>query len=91
MFDRIPATHSYTTSPGQPPHGGRLDFEHIKTLCRNSRIGKQLPDALYVHISAIAHLDPDLQAYEQEARREIVTENFMHLNLVKFSKSTQRK
>ena len=33
------------------------DFREIITCCKKSSIGKQLPTALYVHISAINSLD----------------------------------
>ncbi len=45
------------------------EFSTITAACQKSRVGKLLPDALYVHISAIAHLDPLLQTYESEARQ----------------------
>ena len=44
-------------------------FEQITQLCHNSPIGKHLPSALYVHCHCLEHLDPILQAYEQQARR----------------------
>jgi DNA phosphorothioation-associated putative methyltransferase len=47
-------------------------FEQIAVLCRRSKVGKLLPDALYVHVSALESLDPLLQRYESEAR-EIAT------------------
>ena len=37
-------------------------------LCQRSSVGKRLPDALYVHVSALAHLAPILQAVEKQAR-----------------------
>lgn len=44
------------------------DFRAIATTCQRSKVGKLLPDALYVHISALPALDPLLQRYESEAR-----------------------
>ncbi|MBD1915003.1 MULTISPECIES: DNA phosphorothioation-associated putative methyltransferase [Cyanophyceae] len=37
-------------------------------LCQRSPIGKRLPDALYVHASALEQLDPTLKATEKRAR-----------------------
>jgi DNA phosphorothioation-associated putative methyltransferase len=59
------------------------DFDAIASTCQRSKVGKLLPDALYVHVSALPALDPILQDYEQEARQiaappEVVT-------LVKFN------
>lgn len=45
------------------------EFSTITAACQKSRVGKLLPDALYVHISAIVDLDPLLQTYESEARQ----------------------
>lgn len=44
-------------------------FSDLPRLCKTSPIGKKLPDALYVHHSAIAHLDPQLQNIERQARQ----------------------
>ena len=59
------------------------DFGAIASTCQRSKVGKLLPDALYVHVSALPALDPILQDSEQEARQiaappEVVT-------LVKFN------
>ena len=62
----------------------RLDeFDAIAATCQRSKVGKLLPDALYVHISALQALDPLLQAYEQEARQLI--DAIDSVTLVKFS------
>ncbi|MGB3208385.1 MAG: DNA phosphorothioation-associated putative methyltransferase [Crinalium sp.] len=45
--------------------------EVIKTACQKSKIGKRLPTALYVHVSALAELDPLLRTYEGCASRTI--------------------
>jgi len=58
------------------------DFSVLATLCQRSKVGKLLPDALYVHVSALAALDPLLQAYESEARQLASVEA---ATLVKFS------
>lgn len=44
------------------------DFSAIAVTCQHSKVGKLLPDALYVHVSALELLDPLLQEYEREAR-----------------------
>ncbi|MDF0556718.1 DNA phosphorothioation-associated putative methyltransferase [Kamptonema sp. UHCC 0994] len=43
----------------------------IANLCQNSQIGKKLPTALYVHISALNALDPQLKLYESYASSKI--------------------
>ncbi|MDV2995065.1 MAG: hypothetical protein N4J56_004719 [Chroococcidiopsis sp. SAG 2025] len=43
----------------------------ITKICQQSKIGKRLPTALYVHISAIEELDPLLRIYEGCASRTI--------------------
>jgi DNA phosphorothioation-associated putative methyltransferase len=48
---------------------GRRDV--IQQACRVSPIGKQTPDALYVHTSALQHLAPVLRVYEGCARAYI--------------------
>lgn len=45
------------------------DFSVLTTLCQRSKVGKLLPDALYVHVSALPALDPILQDYENEAHQ----------------------
>ncbi len=54
----------------------------IKQACQQSKIGKLLPAALYVHISAVNELDPKLRLYEGCASRNIGgTED---ANIIKF-------
>lgn len=54
----------------------------IKQACQKSKISKSLPDALYVHVSALTELDPKLRLYEGCASRNIGgTED---ANIVKF-------
>ena len=44
-------------------------FAVMVASCDRSPIGKRLLGAFYIHVSALADLDPTLQAYEQQARR----------------------
>jgi DNA phosphorothioation-associated putative methyltransferase len=44
------------------------DAEAVEDACRRSAVGKLLPDALYVHRSALEALDPLLRVYEGCAR-----------------------
>jgi DNA phosphorothioation-associated putative methyltransferase len=55
----------------------------ISPICQQSKIGKKLPAALYVHISAINHLDRQLQDYEEQARALLPLE--YTFTLIKFS------
>jgi DNA phosphorothioation-associated putative methyltransferase len=41
----------------------------ITKSCQQSKIGKHLPTALYIHVSALAELDPLLRIYEGCASR----------------------
>ncbi len=54
----------------------------IIQCCQQSRIGKKLPNALYVHASALTQLDPVLQVYEQLSRFSLP--QFKSFNIVKF-------
>ena len=54
----------------------------IAKLCQHSRVGKILPNTLYVHVSALPALDPLLQRYESFARLAAPVEE---PTLVKFS------
>lgn len=47
------------------------DLRLIANCCKNSNIGKLLPDALYVHVSALLSLNPLLRLYEGCASRTI--------------------
>jgi DNA phosphorothioation-associated putative methyltransferase len=42
--------------------------ELVDAACKHSEIGKLLPDSLYVHRSALDHLEPLLRVYEGCAR-----------------------
>ncbi|MEM8830993.1 MAG: DNA phosphorothioation-associated putative methyltransferase [Cyanobacteria bacterium P01_G01_bin.19] len=44
-------------------------FSEIVSSCKNSKVGKHLPTALYVHANALSHLDPILKDYERQGRR----------------------
>lgn len=59
------------------------DFGAIATACQCSKVGKRLPNALYVHTSAIGALDPLLQTYEQRARE--LASYPENITLIKFS------
>jgi DNA phosphorothioation-associated putative methyltransferase len=60
-----------------------VDILVLAELCQRSKVGKLLPDALYVHISALSALDPLLQSYENEARRIACLTH--EITLIKFS------
>jgi DNA phosphorothioation-associated putative methyltransferase len=54
----------------------------IKQACQQSKIGKLLPTAFYIHVSALAEIDPKLRLYEGCASRNIGgTED---ANIIKF-------
>lgn len=55
----------------------------IAHLCQKSRVGKRLPEALYVHHSAVGALDVQLQTCVANA--QAVTEQTKGATLVKFS------
>jgi DNA phosphorothioation-associated putative methyltransferase len=55
----------------------------IAVTCQRSKVGKLLPDALYVHVSALDSLDPLLQEYEREARE--IASRPEGITLVKFN------
>ena len=40
------------------------DQDAVERACRAANVGKQLPDALYVHHTAVEHLPPLLRVYE---------------------------
>src|SRR4028119_1758392 len=55
----------------------------VARCCRESKVGKKLPTAFYVHVSALQALNPVLGIYENCARRTL--ENINEATLVKFS------
>ncbi len=62
---------------------GLEDLSSYRRLCQHSPIGKRLPDALYVHRSALVHLDLDLQAIAAQAQTQVP--QAAQATLVKFS------
>ncbi|MDQ2100883.1 MAG: DNA phosphorothioation-associated putative methyltransferase [Tychonema bourrellyi B0820] len=54
----------------------------VADCCRESKVGKKLPTAFYIHVSALATLNPVLTIYEKCARQNI--ENIEEATLVKF-------
>ena len=54
----------------------------IKQACHQSKIGKLLPKALYVHISVLNEIDPKLRLYEGCASRNIG--GMEDANIIKF-------
>ena len=56
--------------------------EKMARCCQQSKVGKKLPTAFYVHISALATLNPVLTIYEKCARQNIP--NIDEATLVKF-------
>ncbi len=56
----------------------------IVKLCQNSPVGKYLPNAFYVHRTALPILPERLQAYEQQARNPVAHE-VASATLIKFS------
>jgi DNA phosphorothioation-associated putative methyltransferase len=59
------------------------EFKAIARACQQSRVGKHLPGALYVHTSALPSLEPLLQDYENRART--IPEEIQGFTLIKFS------
>jgi DNA phosphorothioation-associated putative methyltransferase len=59
------------------------EFTEIVSSCQNSPIGKLLPNALYLHNSALNSLAPLLQDYESQARK--LLNNLEGFTLVKFA------
>ncbi len=57
--------------------------EKVARCCRESKVGKKLPAAFYVHVSALRSLSPVLTIYENCARRNL--DNIDRATLVKFS------
>ncbi|MDJ0591791.1 MAG: DNA phosphorothioation-associated putative methyltransferase [Pleurocapsa sp. MO_226.B13] len=57
-------------------------FSEIVSSCKNSTVGKHLPNALYVHAHALSRLDPILRDYERQARN--LVENVNNATIVKF-------
>lgn len=56
----------------------------ILKLSQASPVGKHLPNAFYVHLSALSLLPPQLQAYEKQARIQ-VEQDITQATLIKFN------
>jgi DNA phosphorothioation-associated putative methyltransferase len=56
--------------------------EKVARCCRESKLGKKLPTAFYVHVSALSALNPVLIIYEKCARQNI--QNIDDATLIKF-------
>jgi len=56
----------------------------ILKLSQASPVGKRLPNAFYVHLSALSALPPQLQAYDQQARSWVAHE-IAEATLIKFN------
>jgi DNA phosphorothioation-associated putative methyltransferase len=65
------------------PTPEQISLSAIATCCYNSQYGKLLPDAFYIHLSALHTLDIQLQQYESLARS--VAPQAEKATLVKFS------
>jgi DNA phosphorothioation-associated putative methyltransferase len=63
-------------------------FSAIALACQRSKVGKRLPDALYVHISALSALEPLLQEYERQARQ--IMPSIGESTIIKFSTDKPR-
>jgi DNA phosphorothioation-associated putative methyltransferase len=85
--EAISEQNSVNAVPCTPDEINNFCVESLVTkvahCCRESKIGKKLPTAFYVHISALSSLNPVLGIYENCARRNI--ENIDEATLVKFS------
>ena len=64
------------------------DQDAVDRACRGAPVGKLLPDALYVHHTAVGHLPPLLRVYEGCARQLAGEVN--GLSLVKLSRRRPR-
>ena len=58
-------------------------FSEIVSSCQNSKVGKRLPNALYVHADALVHLDHILRDYERQARK--LVDNTSNATIIKFN------
>ncbi|MBD2094461.1 DNA phosphorothioation-associated putative methyltransferase [Trichocoleus sp. FACHB-591] len=63
-------------------------FDQLVACCDRSQIGKRLPGALYVHVSALPALEQPLQDYENLARQHL--KKLDGATLVKFSTDQPR-
>lgn len=77
------ATEQILENLYEPAVLAQLFIEVVK-CCKHSAIGKLLPNALYVHVSAIEALEPVLKLYESHARSH-VEPKLAKVTLVKFN------
>ena len=59
------------------------DHNQIINLCQQSNVGKKLPNALYIHISTIAFLSPQLQECDRQAR--LLLPKSIQFTIIKFN------
>jgi len=64
-------------------------LNEILEASQGSPVGKQLPNAFYIHLSALSILPPLLQSYEQQARTP-VAKDVEDATLIKFSFSAPK-
>lgn len=60
----------------------------ISASCQQSRVGKKLPDALYIHLSAVGQLPVSLQACDRQARELLPLG--ARFSIIKFSYSESK-
>lgn len=70
------------------PHSEQISLSAIASCCYNSLYGKLLPDAFYIHLSALHTLDIQLQQYENLARS--IAPQAELATIVKFSTNKPR-
>jgi len=66
----------------KPMNTTMYSVAEIAKLCQSSKVGKLLPDALYVHSSALSALDPILQHLEGQCREYF--ESLSSATIIKF-------
>ena len=74
-----------TCDTSEPQLSNRYDLSIIARACKRSPVGKNLPDAFYVHVWALHALEDLLQQYESRARS--ATTQAQNATIVKFSTS----
>ncbi|OUL32393.1 DNA phosphorothioation-associated putative methyltransferase [Nostoc sp. 106C] len=74
-----------TCDTSEPQLSNRYDLNIIARACKRSPVGKNLPDAFYVHVWALHALEDLLQQYESCARS--ATTQAQNATIVKFSTS----
>ncbi len=70
------------SEPGNEGVGVDILMKKVACCCRESKVGKKLPTAFYIHVSALATLNPVLTIYEKCARQNVP--NIDEATLVKF-------